>query len=394
MNSTHLRTAALAACLAAAATAPAARAQGRIAVGQRLQGSLTASSPKLTDGSYYQNYTLRAQPGQTVTVTLRSTAFDAYLAVGQMQNGQWSELDSDDDGAGGTDAQVQVAVPAGGELTIRANSLEGGATGAYTVQVAAGGAASYSGKPRPAPQGAHTAMPTPQPIRIGGSASGSLDEGDAVLESDNTRYDLYSFRGRAGQRVQVTMRSGAFDSYMAFGRIMNGSLSVSDSDDDGAGGNDSRVIATLPADGEYVIRANSLTAEGRGGYTVTVEELPPAPPAPDPRSIRGGETVEGTLDANDPQADDHSSYDAYVYHGRAGERLTVTMTAGGFDAYLAFGTWRNGAFSQTDSDDDGAGGTNSKLEVTLPADGDYVIRANSLSAGATGPYTLRVESRR
>ena len=34
------------------------------------------------------------------------------------------------------------------------------------------------------------------------------------------------------------------------------------------------------------------------------------------------------------------------------------------------------------------------LEVTLPSDGEYVIRANAFSAGETGAYTLRVETTR
>lgn len=42
-------------------------------------------------------------------------------------------------------------------------------------------------------------------------------------------------------------------------------------DDDGAGGTDSRVSFTLPADGLYVVRANSLQPKKEGGYTLQAE---------------------------------------------------------------------------------------------------------------------------
>ena len=44
-------------------------------------------------------------------------------------------------------------------------------------------------------------------------------------------------------------------------------------------------------------------------------------------------------------------------------------------------------------DDDGAGGRDSRIDFTLPRDGEYVIRVNPLVA-STGRYTLEVESDR
>jgi hypothetical protein len=61
---------------------------------------------------------------------------------------------------------------------------------------------------------------------------------------------------------------------------------------------------------------------------------------------------------------------------------------------LAVGRMENGRFQEISNNDDGPDGTNSRLEVTLPSAGEYIIRASALAAGGTGPYTVRVETAR
>jgi hypothetical protein len=136
MKSSRILAAAL--VMAAGAALPL-HAQGRIAVGQTVRGSLTSSSPTLDDGSHYAEYTVSGRSGQQVTITLRSSDFDAYLAVGRMAGKEFQSIETDDDGAGGTDAQVTLAFPSTGDFVIRANTLSDGETGAFTLEVAAGG---------------------------------------------------------------------------------------------------------------------------------------------------------------------------------------------------------------------------------------------------------------
>jgi hypothetical protein len=71
------------------------------------------------------------------------------------------------------------------------------------------------------------------------------------------------------------------------------------------------------------------------------------------------------------------------------------MDSDEFDTYVAIGRMEDcGDFEEIATMDDGGEGTNTLLEVTLPEDGEYVIRANSYSADETGSYTLVVESSR
>lgn len=143
-----------------------------------------------------------------------------------------------------------------------------------------------------------------------------------------------------------------------------------------------------------------LTAAGAAAQTPTptaaaapgassIEAAPPAAPAAN--TVRPGSSVSGTLDDTDQAISDGTLYDDWSYNGTRGERLTITLRSEAFDAYVRFGRMKGGEFTQTGSQDDGAGGTDSLLRVTLPADGEYVIRVNTLFEG-TGAYTLQVRS--
>jgi hypothetical protein len=187
------------------------------------------------------------------------------------------------------------------------------------------------------------------------------------------------------------MRSSAFDSYLAFGRIEDGSFNTLESDDDSGGGEDAQVEFNITRDGEYAIRANSLFENVTGAYSVQLQTGEAPPPVPLTTSpIRVGQTVSGDLAETDPEMDDNSHFDLYKFSGKRGDKLVITMKSSAFDTYMAFGRLENGEFSSLESDDDGGGGTDSQITVTLDADGDYVIRANSLFAKAMGAYTLNL----
>ena len=59
----------------------------------------------MADGGIYEYRSFYARRGQRVTVTQRSSEFDSYLSVGQLNNEVYREIASDDDSGGGTSAQ-------------------------------------------------------------------------------------------------------------------------------------------------------------------------------------------------------------------------------------------------------------------------------------------------
>lgn len=376
-------------------TAPAA-AQGALTLGTSVSGSLSESDPILDDDSHYDIWTYRGRSGETIRMTLRSDDFDSYVSFGQLEGDDFTEQASDDDGAGGTDAKLTVTLGSDGEYVVRVNSLSEGETGDYTLLLEVGDPSEVTavedhdhsdaeGDDRPADP-----LPEPTPIRSGQTVNGELGESDPRMD-DDSHYDLYSFSGRRGQQVTVTLRSTAFDSYLALGQVEGGSFSSLESDDDSGGGDDSQITYRITRDGQYVIRANSLFANVTGAYTLAMElgDAPPAVPLTT-TPIRYNQTVEGELTASDPQMDDDSHFDLWRFAGRQGDKIVITMKSTVFDTYLAIGRLAEEEFSQIESNDDGAGGTDSKIEYTLESDGEYVIRANSLFEKGLGKYSLNL----
>ncbi|HEX8276783.1 MAG TPA: DUF4344 domain-containing metallopeptidase [Longimicrobiaceae bacterium] len=373
----------------AAPAGPAPQGGSRISSGQTVSGRLDTSDPKMGDNSHYDEYTYVGRPGERIVVTLRSSAFDAFLSWGQGSGGGFRSEASDDDGAGGTDSQLTVTIGSTGTYVIRANSVAANSTGAYTlsVQPAGGGAGPVGPSPSPGPRGGGSG------IAAGQTVTGRLEASDPKM-GDESHYDDYTFSGRPGEQLVITLRSSDFDTYLAWGQGTGSGFRSESTDDDGAGGTDSQVRVTVGSAGTYVIRANSLGGGKTGSYTLAVESA--SAPARDSRSggntIRAGESVNGRLEAGDAKMSDQSFVDTYLYQGRPGEQILVTLTSGDFDAYLRGGRMQGSEFVAVDSDDDGAGGTNSRLQVTVGSSGTYAIQANSLRANTTGGYTLRVES--
>ena len=136
----------LAAATVAAMAGPAF-ADG-LAPGQSGTGTLAKTDAKL-DGSYYVCVPLLAQAGQTVTVTMTSTDFDALLYVGHGSDCATMSVDErNDDAPGmGENSQVTVTLESGRTYWIRPTSWSDDETGTYRLSASVAGGASASGGP-------------------------------------------------------------------------------------------------------------------------------------------------------------------------------------------------------------------------------------------------------
>lgn len=346
-----------------------------IRVGQTVNGMLSETDPKMSERGRFQVYTFTARKGQHLLATMRSKDFDAYLTIARNVSGITDAIETDDDRGGDTDARIRFEAPDDGTFLLVAQSLPEDGKGAYTLSLEAA--------PEPTTAAA-------RPIRVGQNVTGRLAETDAVLD-DDSYYDTWTLTATRGQRLQIEMSADSFDTFLHFGKMEGGEFKSSSTDDDGAGGTNSRIRVTIPDDGEYVIRANSVRAGETGPYTLVVTQREAGPTTATPHAIEPNQQVTGHLDDNDPQGDDESYFDYWTYQGHSGERLKITMASDAFDTYVSIGTVSNGTFTEISSNDDGPEGTNSLLEVTLPSTGTFTIRAKALSGENEGEYTLKVE---
>lgn len=105
---------------------------GQIERGQTMSGQLAPNDPKLSDGSVYQAWTYIGHAGESITVDVMSSDFDAYAIV---QDGNGTKLAADDDSGGGTNARITYTLPYTGAYRIIANTYRQGSYGTFSLSV-------------------------------------------------------------------------------------------------------------------------------------------------------------------------------------------------------------------------------------------------------------------
>jgi hypothetical protein len=105
--------------------------------------------------------------------------------------------------------------------------------------------------------------------------------------------------------------------------------------------------------------------------------------------ITPGQTINGNLANNDCTLSDGSFFDEYTFTATAGQQLWISMSSATFDTYLIMLDPDN----VDTQDDDGGGGTNSRIPqgsgfITVTKNGTYSILANSFDPATTGAYQV------
>lgn len=341
-------------------------------IGAETRGRLEEGDARTrgSDAYRYDDYRVQLHAGQRLQAELRSSDFDAYLAIYAEGRTSGEPLATDDDGAGsGSNARLRFTPESEGVYIVRARPYSGLETGNYTLALSE----------RAAPR-----QPRPGRISVGRDVSGRLTSGDAE-DDDGNIFDAYAFRAGAGERVAVLLESDDFDPVLRIGRMIGGSFVELAQNDDGAGkGLNSYLVFTVPQAGEYVIQATSAGSGGEGGYRLSLEQGPPAPTA---RTITIGENVDGRLTADSARSDSGARADLYRFTGRAGQRVAISLSSGDFDSYLELFDANHNSLA---TDDDSGGALNARLTYTLPEDGDYLVEARTFSDGM-GRYDLKLE---
>lgn len=364
---------------------PARQNSQAISPGQTVRGRLEGGDNTLDSGEYIDRWTFQARRGDVYEAVLNGTNLDPYLLV----RGPGGLSEDNDDDAGSRNSRLRFTVPADGTVTLGATTYEPGETGAYSLNLRAvgGGRADPEPSSRPSSGGA---------LRLGQSVSGVLETGDDTLNSGEY-VDSWTFSGRRGQELDIRLTSPAFDPYVA----ITGPGGFSEFNDDDAtaqGSRDSRLLVTLPADGDYLVAATSYEPGERGAYRMSLldgtgaEKPPSAPVRPSEQaapggSIQIGQTVGGALSAGDDTLESGEYFDRYTFTGRRGERVAVELTSSAFDAYTIVRTPSGEQFDN----DDGEDGTDSRQQLILPEDGEYVVQVTSYRPGETGSYRFTVE---
>jgi hypothetical protein len=116
---------------------PRGASRGTIAVGDTVRDSLAARDLVLSaEDTYAQEWRLNGRAGETVTIDLVSTAFDAYVFL--LGPGLGTPPPQDDDSGGRCNARLTVRLPVTAPYRIVVTSSERRATGPFLLAVTAG----------------------------------------------------------------------------------------------------------------------------------------------------------------------------------------------------------------------------------------------------------------
>ncbi len=113
-------------------TATVERITGEARRGQEVAGTLAATDPKLDDGRPYHVYLFTGTAGDSVTIEMRSDAFDAYVIV---RDTRGRVLGEDDDSGGELNSRLVVRIPEAGPYHVIATGFSANSAGRYTLRV-------------------------------------------------------------------------------------------------------------------------------------------------------------------------------------------------------------------------------------------------------------------
>ena len=293
----------------------------------------------LTRNGNANTYTLNVAEAGLYEILMTSDELDTVL---KLNGGAVSA--EDDDSGGGTNSRITVQLEPG-TYQVTATALDDPAEGAYDLNVTS----------RPLPEGVE--LVNGGPIELGASITGLADSSPKVYSLTITERAL----------LRVVMSSPVVDSYLS---LQGPGVDVTD--DDGAGNNLDAGITTLVSPGTY--RLSASTADGSAGlFTLTTATQPVSGSG---STLRPGEAVSGSLAG--------ASAEKTLVISEAGA-YKVELYAGDFDAMLRLSG--NGVELE---DDDGAGGTNSRISSYLEA-GRYTLTASSYDNNGRGSFVISAE---
>lgn len=137
-----------------------------------------------------------------------------------------------------------------------------------------------------------------------------------------------------------------------------------------------------------VQEVQTFVAELNNGTALTTTSAMGGRGRLEPIQIALNDVITGRLDDQSDVLPDGSFFNAYIFQGRQGQRISVEMNSSELDPYLILLSEGNDSLYL--EDDDSAGNFNARLEATLPTDGEYIIIANSYGGGEQGRYDLSV----
>lgn len=361
--------------------------QGDIPVltyGQTVEGTIDSEQPSMF-------FSFDAQAGHVVTIRMSTSVegLDPFLVLNDANQ---MPLATDDNGGGGTDAQLIFVIPLDGRYIVQATHAGGIAPssgGAFSLSLTA----TLDGQPiqdepveavptQPAlPTATPPDLPSDTPVLQGDTVRlAPLVSGASIRDTLDRQVAVrfYWFEGTENSQLSVAPEQMAeFQPLLVlydarFAELQRAAPGVN-------------LRAALPADGLFFLAVSLPDAGSSGGsYGFSVELSGILTAEGNFIEITYGQSQQGTIDSSVVAV-------TYRFRGSAGDEVIISMSrAGGdLDSYL----YLLDATGQLLYEDNDSGGQNgdARIAYTLPADGEYLIIATKLDQNqgvSSGSYLL------
>ncbi|MBP7866306.1 MAG: fibronectin type III domain-containing protein [Acidobacteria bacterium] len=303
------------------------------------------------------------------TVPAAPSGLSASAASTSQINLTWSDNSTNETGfklerkTGSGGAWSQVATPGAGVTSYANTGLAASTTYYYRIRATnASGDSAYSNEANATTSTTPTPPAAPSGLTATAASSSQINLAWTDNASNETGFKLERKTGSGGAWSQVATPAAGATSYANTGLAASTTYYY-------------RIRATNAAgDSAYSNEANATT--GTTGNTIAC-----------------GETKSGTLASGDAYSTVRTtSYaDSYTFAGTSGQQVTIVMTKNGstLDTWLVLKSPTGTTLAQND---DGNGGTDSKIVFTLTSTGTHTIEATSYYAGTSangvGAYNL------
>lgn len=155
------------------------------------------------------------------------------------------------------------------------------------------------------------------------------------------------------------------------------------------------VMATLHSERSETAYARVRPAEGESSADYSIWAISSRPvEGPEvmiaPTSVQSSDSggARGGLNSFRGQVPSNATY---TFEGRGNQSITIDVTSDDLDTVVELFTGRSAGGESIGRDDDGGGGTNSRLYTYLPRSGPYTAQVTSYYYGGGGAFNLTVE---